>query len=1835
MTSLSSQLKQISDKNASVSLDRKSRSRIHSKSLIFDPKIAAVQDFEYLYQIGKEGLNELSTLDSRFKKFNDSLFAESSISLDRNVQSQEMLNLLDVNINAFLVLLGPYYLIQPAIKALEWLVRRLYINVHNGEAMILSCLPYYKYPIFLKILNVIPKNQFPKIFGCFMGFKENLKNPTAASTLKAFYNDAELFRLYSTYILDLLSHRCIYKEQVVFYLSNTVQLIASKNKNLDELNERYMETILEVISSFLGFTSDKSELDCDVKLAAYSIIAVLTSILPLSDKLVMSLSYSIVEDKSKGINGLSRQKLIILGKLWRSYKGSSFEVDILSRIDPKVFTTNDVIGSVIREGYQVTDFLVLFFVSAPLTGDSFRILEDVDLGCTDLYFKAILFKLLEGAFSDKELAIQQELVSAFKRLMHLNKEKFSKTLSEYKDGLDITKLEMLLLHALSEEGYENINGTDLIQESEMNEDKMVDNLSEDDIEDLSNIKSYSTTFLDEDSNEEFDFLISKFSSFAHSTSLRDQKKAISNFSRNVFSNPEVSVTFFLRVSFTPSTPLMTRIMSLKFINRRIKEIADPKNKVDLYLLIPILLLGLYNENESLRLAYSELLNTIKLTSERLHKDKKKVHTRLLMENQMYDKIESSNRAIIAPQDGLFLIETICDDSILQESILDKSRLLDLIFEKIFRAKKSGQKKFGLLILRTFILNQWSSSYLSIAIKRFAWEIMYDEMNKRNPKEERLLFFEKDLKDFFTKRKLYEKELSIYKLSMKRIEKAVVGIVDGSTNEQVDWLLKALDISDNIQVLASNRVIELFESLKLESKIKFVNKFCDMLVDADTDDLVCDPMNTLQSLKFDSETLNSVMEEIQIVTKVPVQNNTKRRRRSSSSARQVMAREDISSMASNHLRKLTIILDVLAFKLMEESSNLVKPELLQILFRILTDLDYLGNDGKLPISYAQETLATCLLETIANLKQNFSGNEMRFDSNYVRADLIVNSIRSSDSPQIQNKLLLVIAELATIAPEIVLHSVMPIFTFIGAHTIRQDNEFSATVIQQTISKVIPSLATNTSFSLKGEIEFLLASFVTAFQHIPRHRRVKLFSSLCKTLKAENSLDVILFLVAQEFSRNFDRGRVKDNESLVEFTNSFLRSFTSQEQLDGISGFLKLWDEIPDESVDTNSEKFSELSKRPIYGTTILSMLNEELIQLKSEILNYLYRIFESSKEGANSSGLKFRIAVLLLDRQVEDREVKSLLLAFKKLTSFLINSLEAYHDKPNMSSIQRALYESLKNILNLLPINYFIDAVIDSFDASKISLPLEIRLAKNLANLIAYKIEEELDPSDLREEVHESISTRLLPLVLNGIKQNFDVGFQQAYLDAFSAIVSTLGRADVHLQDPELVKILISSLGTLSGNCGLLNDKPEIVISAINAIAVIVSRLGVKTIGYYPKIIPPVLSVWKNTLKSNEDSMRLLQTSVILLLSCYAKRLPAFVTPDLEDIITIVILSDLVEPELRTNIQGVIIDHVEESEVMKSLYNLWIKGRLRDASATDLGLYLNALKSCIQQIDKRSAVSQASVFMKWLILSFEFRNYAETRGLFDSNVLYRLENSMQSCAQDFVLKLNDKSFRPIFANVVRWAVYGEGGFSEISKEERLLAFFKFFNRLQEGLKSIFTSYFSYLIEPVTHILKGFINNELENTNLRRILLNSLTGSFKYDQDDYWSQQTRFEAICDPLIGQLQNIEPSIGKYLTKAITSFIINVSSDEYNEILVNSLITYISNENPAANVNSKIWTIRCLKTIFHKLGEQWLSYLPTFIPYIAELLEDDSEEVELEVRNGLVRVIENVLGEPLDRYLS
>ncbi|CAH2351796.1 U3 small nucleolar RNA-associated protein 10 [[Candida] railenensis] len=1823
MSSLSAQLNNISQKTASIALDRKSRSKIHSRSLIFDPKTAAGQDFDFIYSYCLQGFEELCELDSRFQKFSATLFSETSMNTDRNVQTKDVVDSLNKNIEVFLTLVGPYWLLNPAARAVEWLVRRFHANIHNAEMILLSVLPYYKSPIFVRCMNVISKgNDFPAIFQWLSGYREQLRSPTSTSLVKAFVNH-EFFKFYNAYLVENLKNRTAYKDQLVLYLSCTVQVIASFSKSLAKFQEDgWLSLIVEGVGQLLVSRQEHQfslGVVHDCKLTAYSIISVLSSIVPLSQVLIESITKSIVSDPRSFEIGLKRQTLIVLGQIWSQSSAKKGFPACHNGIDKYSLKELSL------EGYKVNKLIISFVLSDNnnKNDNKLELLELISIENDSIFREIVQWLLLQIAtntnLTDSDRKV---LVSQFQKLMNQNLNLLKTCLNEYKSGYKVSDLEMALMATL---GGSVDESDDMV--IDMDEDE-VEDIDEDAVEgqqdnnEVNSIASASVV----PTGESFFCNSSPFKS--HLTALLTQlssqpqnihRASISKFSQSGFKSIESSISFYLRVAFTPAVPYNVRLLSLRFIKLRLKELSA-LHAYDFYLLIPLILLGLFDNNKNIRAYFVEILKVVQSVS--LEKNKK---TTLFMEEVIYNEVAESKRAIISPADALKMLDLLNDD-IIKDVILDSNQLHHILDEIIYKPKAG--KKFGQLF-KTFILTQWGLD-LHVVFKDRSWKLSDDCK----------YFFDNDFAKYQQDRDSILENIRNAGLSIESVEHGLFDLVGKGistaefSTKSVNWLVNALSFDNAMQVLADAKCIQVFEDIKsLDLKLKIVCKYIDMLVNEDS--LEIDPMDSLQSLTYDFDLVLAILKIVQISTQIPEQGVPKRRRRSSSSTKQAMARDDINNMASIHLKKLTIVLDLLETVLKqqeqneEEGNNISAPALLQSLFKSLTDLDYLGNDGNLPVLYAQETLARCMSLSIVQMKRK--GKSHSFDSNSVRADLIVNCIRSSQSPQVQNRLLLVIAELASLAPEIILHSVMPIFTFMGAHTIRQDDEFSNSVLQQTISKVIPAIAANGSSSLSNEIEFLLTSFAAAFQHIPRHRRVKLFTTLAKTLGYDKSLDIILFLMGQQYSKN---GSV----SVIEFSQTLLKQFSAREQLTCLTKYFKLWSLIPDQPLESGSEKFNELSSRSIFGVQILSLSKSGLVQLKSSLLKFIDELLVK-QEFEDFSDLKLKVAFKLKD---EGAAANTLLEPFRDSVSFLLTSLEQYNnEETGATKLLPYLYKLLSDMLDLLPISYFIDSIIEPLNESQSGSLVSIRIARNLCILAGTKIETELNSNNIDSDVEGAILDRLLPALIANINASttvVDIELQQALLGTFSTVIEKMGSSSEKLGEPKYSRIVIDSLKFITSEKGLLNSTPEVIISSINAISSIVNVLGVKVIGFFPKIIPPVLAIWKKTEVDNEvadsDSFALLQTSILVLFSCFIKKMPAFMNSTLDSTLLTILNSNLVDTSIRSNVLQIIIQQMDEQHILKTLCKIWNEGFRSNGDVANLGLYINTMQLTIDSMEKKTATSQATTFVKWLISAFEFREEAENK--LDNNTIRRLESSFHSCGISYVMKLNDKAFRPLFAQIVRWATTGEGSsLDSSSANTRLLAFFKFFNKLQEQLKSIVTSYYTYLIDPVAVLLQDFASLNLTDINLRRVVLNSLTSSFKYDQDDFWSTQSRFETIFEPLLSQLYNIEDSIGKYIVKAITSFIVNVSSDEYNEKLVHGMISRISNDNDQVNSQCKIWSIRTLKSIFQKMGDQWLTYLPTLIPYIAELLEDDDEEVELEVRKGLVRVIENVLGEPLDRYLD
>lgn len=122
-SSLVTQLAQIRAQGANP-LDLKAQKKAHSQSLLFDARAAATQDFETIFWICNEGFQDLCRLDSRFADFAQSIFSEQSKQADRTQMTALQNSQLDGNLERFLGMVSSKLLLKPALKAVEWLVRR-------------------------------------------------------------------------------------------------------------------------------------------------------------------------------------------------------------------------------------------------------------------------------------------------------------------------------------------------------------------------------------------------------------------------------------------------------------------------------------------------------------------------------------------------------------------------------------------------------------------------------------------------------------------------------------------------------------------------------------------------------------------------------------------------------------------------------------------------------------------------------------------------------------------------------------------------------------------------------------------------------------------------------------------------------------------------------------------------------------------------------------------------------------------------------------------------------------------------------------------------------------------------------------------------------------------------------------------------------------------------------------------------------------------------------------------------------------------------------------------------------------------------------------------------------------------------------------------------------------------------------------------------------------------------------------------------------------------------------------------------------------------------------
>lgn len=110
-------------------------------SLLFPINEAKKVDDETIYNIAIEGFEELRKLDERFSPFSETLFSADSVKSNRESHNKEYNKVLDNHLSQYLRLVAPYFLLNPAHKTLEYLIRHYMYVLPTTQLIFIAVFP--------------------------------------------------------------------------------------------------------------------------------------------------------------------------------------------------------------------------------------------------------------------------------------------------------------------------------------------------------------------------------------------------------------------------------------------------------------------------------------------------------------------------------------------------------------------------------------------------------------------------------------------------------------------------------------------------------------------------------------------------------------------------------------------------------------------------------------------------------------------------------------------------------------------------------------------------------------------------------------------------------------------------------------------------------------------------------------------------------------------------------------------------------------------------------------------------------------------------------------------------------------------------------------------------------------------------------------------------------------------------------------------------------------------------------------------------------------------------------------------------------------------------------------------------------------------------------------------------------------------------------------------------------------------------------------------------------------------------------------------------------------
>ncbi|KAJ6554556.1 armadillo-type protein [Mycena capillaripes] len=879
------------------------------------------------------------------------------------------------------------------------------------------------------------------------------------------------------------------------------------------------------------------------------------------------------------------------------------------------------------------------------------------------------------------------------------------------------------------------------------------------------------------------------------------------------------------------------------------------------------------------------------------------------------------------------------------------------------------------------------------------------------------------------------------------------------------------------------------------------------------------------------------------------------------------RPKLSEISDDTFPRLSLLAEVLASVPLPGSLDLVS-RLLETLHNVVQSTASADVD----ISYIEQSLMSAVEHSAEKIAE-----VPNLAPSAIRLDILVDLIRVADNPQTFNQALLLMATLARLAPDSVLHNVMPVFTFMGSNVFHRDDSYSFKVVQKTVDSIVPVMVSSLKSAHSARLDLYIASrdflrvFTDAHNHIPRHRRTSFFGHLVDVLGPADFLPPLCMLLVEKMANRVVRQTAEEVQNLLVLPISVLHRHPPALQTFILIEVLREAQRLTVRAADPENLEPSLLDTSPDDD-----QLQPSSAAFKRRAQALVVFVGYAMKMSPSSA------APVTVPEDGAMSNLVSLLIA-------LATARGGSSPNTRIEDVSQAARISLSKALGCMSAVDFIDAVLSILQSgdSRVqggALDLLSERLHNIASTTRLKITARVNA------IVEEIRKLLLlhpdgPLATSSYK-------------ALQSIASTMSPGEEGSLTT-MVPPVIAAIRTR-----------KMAIPAMAALAPLSVKLG-------PRLIPFFRDIVSQCVALLQDGVEGVVTETLNVLHGLLTAIPTFWGPaELTKVSKLYIEHYASSEAPLTTLMKTVAKRAPTAVLITALTDIWPSVQSTPHIDRLIG-YFDLLKRCLRGGSRPAVQENTRPLFNVFLQGFN------TEGIATPNS--EAEAEAIAAFIELVVKLNEASFRPLFRKLYDWAFA-----DETSDLKRKITFCNVYAGLLDYFKGLMNPYMSFLIQPFVATLKEYSAGTLSDPVLWTCILDIFSKSLISDDGAFW-RDDKLRLAAPALVQQAAVCVRLGGSAEDKTlVTECLVALTDSAADDTLLKTLNLDLLMHTRSDDARLRVFALACATALWNAHGGKLLAFASETATFIAECSEDENDMVVrecLNAKNALESVAGNITG--------